>query len=91
MSFVYMEKVIEVMKKLILGMALCLLMACQTQEEPFDADQQLQYCSEQVARKIKPKRIMPRHILIKLTKINTKKKNINRSKGKRNKYTRKSP
>ena len=50
MSFVYMEKVIEVMKKLIIGIVLCGLMACQTQEEPFDADQQLQYCSEQVAR-----------------------------------------
>ena len=47
--------------------------------------------AQTVPHKIKPKRIMPRHILIKLTKINTKKKNINRSKGKRNKYTRKSP
>ena len=41
--------------------------------------------AQTVPYKIKPKRIMPRHILIKLTKINTKKKNINSSKGKRNK------
>ena len=41
--------------------------------------------AQTVPYKIKPKRIMPRHILIKLTKINTKEKDINSSKGKRNK------
>ena len=38
------------MKKLILGLGLCSLMACQTQTSEFSAETQLQYCDAQIER-----------------------------------------
>ena len=38
------------MKKILFAMAVCMLAACQTQPASFDADEALQYCSEQVNR-----------------------------------------
>ena len=40
------------MKKWILGLATCALMACQTNTETVDVNKQLKYCSEQVNRAI---------------------------------------
>ena len=38
------------MKKLMIGLAVCCLTACETEIKPFDANKNLQYCSEQVNR-----------------------------------------
>ncbi len=38
------------MKKILFAMAVGLLMACQTQTTPFNADEALQYCVNQVGR-----------------------------------------